>query len=201
MSPIDRVSSRNHAFSTLGVSAMSTKEDIRQAYRRLAFEKHPDHHPERGDEFSEIAKAYQYICDNAEELGIREAPAPNPEPKTTRVVSRPTLKATEETFDAAATAECEACLEEEEIEGARHVASAVYRVGRSLTYFVPTPIGTGMNLVALPTGMLHDTRKTLPRVIAIDRSDALAGMFELSREECDEHFPGARQIQIRFASA
>ncbi|MEM9425739.1 MAG: J domain-containing protein [Pseudomonadota bacterium] len=203
MSPIDRLSSRNEAFKILGVSSTATRTDIRKAYRSLAFEKHPDQHPECGNEFSRITEAYRFICDNADAFGITDAPDPEEvsnDSAAPRRVSRPVLQASEEEFDGATMAECEAYLENCDYEGTGHVASAVYRKGRNLTYFVRTPIAKGRNAVALPTGMLADTRKTLPKIVTFDFRDAHGGFFEMPLETCAEHFPGARNIQIRFAA-
>lgn len=203
MSPIDRVASRNLAFETLGVSVGATRTDIRQAYRDLAFKKHPDKHPECGDEFSRITEAYRFVCDHADELGITEAPEPAPEQKSVapRRVSRPALQATEEEFDARTQEECEAHIEEFGGAGTWHIAKAVYRMGRNLTYYVPTPLNKGRNEVVLPTGMLVDSRKSLPKIVAFDFRDATGGNFELPEDVCARHFPGARTIRIRFASA
>ncbi|MEM6386019.1 MAG: DnaJ domain-containing protein [Pseudomonadota bacterium] len=204
MSPIDRLASRTQAFQVLGVSGSPTKSDIRKAYRNLAFEKHPDQHPECGAEFSRITEAYRYICEHADELGITDAPDPEEVSNVSaapRRVSRPTITPTEQEFDAKIMSECEAYLEECEFDGAAHIASAVYRKGRNLTYYVKTPVTKGKNAVVLPTGMLVDSRKTLPRLVVFDHSDAQTGFFEMPSETCEEHFPGARQIQVRFASA
>ncbi|MEL7149134.1 MAG: J domain-containing protein [Pseudomonadota bacterium] len=203
MSPIDRVASRNQAFEVLGVSGSPTRTDIRKAYRDLAFKKHPDQHPECGTEFSRITEAYRFICDHADELGITDTPEPEDvanESVAPRRVSRPSLKPSEREFDAKTMSECEAYLEECNYEGTPHVASAIYRMGRNLTYFVRTPIAKGRNAVVLPTGMLQDTRKTMPKIVTFDHRDAHGGYFEMPTETCVEHFPGARQIQIRFAS-
>ena len=207
MSPIDRINSRNLAFETLGLSLTATRADLKQAYRKLAFSKHPDRNPETGNEFSRITEAYKYICDHADELGITDAPEPanDTEPAegsvTPRRVSRPSLKATEQEFDAQSQAECEALLVASDEDSNGHVPSAVYRMGRNLTYYVPRPLLKGRNAVALPTGMLSDARKTLPKLVAFDFRDAPGGFFELPTEACEDHFPGARKIQIRFASS
>lgn len=204
MSPIDRLASKTEALDVLGVTSTATKTDIRKAYRMLAFKKHPDQHPECGNEFSRITEAYRYICEHADEFGITDAPEPEEvsnESVAPRRVSRPTIKATEEEFDGPTMAECEGLLETTLDEGAGHVASAIYRMGRNLTYFVKTPLAKGRNTVVLPTGMLEDTRKTLPKMISFDARDALGGFFEVPADTCAEHFPGARKIQIRFASA
>lgn len=201
MSPIDRVAQRARAFTVLGVSASATQDDIRKAYRQLAFSKHPDHNPDTETEFALIAEAYRFVNDHAAELGIKQTPAndsPAPRPRT---VSRPSVQAAEIAFDEATIADCQALLDAEGGPGAVHVSNAVYRVGRSLTFFVPAPIEKGRNEVAVPTGMLTDSRKSLPRIIAFDAREAVGGYFEMNAEDCAEHFPGARKIQIRFASA
>ena len=204
MTPIERISQRAQAFTVLGVSASATKDDIRKAYRKLAFEKHPDRNPDTTEEFARIAEAYRFVSDNADALGIKEAATPAPPPaasESPRRVSRPQVPASETRFDDATLAECEALMEDEGGPGALHIATAVYRVGRSLTYFVPTALANGRNEVAVPTGMLTDTRHVLPRIIAFDRCETAGGLFEMPREYCDAYFPGARSIQIRFASA
>lgn len=203
MSPIDRLTSRNQAFEVLGVPLYATKSEIRQAYRDLAFRKHPDQHPECGNEFSRITEAYRFICDNAEELGVVDRPEPEDVSNVNagpRRVSRPSIKASESEFDAATMSECEAYLDDCVYEGTSHIASAIYRKGRNLTYFVKTPLAKGRNAVVIPTGMLADARKTLPKMIVFDFRDAHGGFFEMPEDTCAEHFPGARKIQIRFAS-
>ena len=205
MSPIDRVAQRAKAFTVLGVSASATQDDIRKAYRQLAFDKHPDRNPDTETEFARIAEAYRFVSDHAAELGIKPTPAndsPAPRPRTvSRTVSRPSVQAAETAFDEATIADCKALLDAEGGPGTLHASTAVYRVGRSMTYFVPTPIEKGRNEVVVPTGMLSDSRKSLPKIVAFDSREAAGGFFEMAAEDCAEYFPGARKIQIRFASA
>ena len=200
MSPIERVSLRAQAFSTLGLPATATKTDIRKAYKKLALEKHPDQHPECANEFSRITQAYQTVCENADDLGIADGPKHQTKPSPQRRVSRPTVSATETSFDEATIAECKAALKSECDDGATHVATAVFRKGRYLTYFVPSPLAKGTNHVAVPTGMLHDTRHVMPKLLTFDHREAMGGYFEMPQNVCAEHFPGARQVQVRFAS-
>lgn len=53
-------------YKVLGVSRDATKEDIKKAFRKLAFECHPDRNYEQGAEerFKEINEAYQILGDN-----------------------------------------------------------------------------------------------------------------------------------------
>lgn len=202
MSPIERVAQRAQAFTVLGVSASASQEDIRKAYRKLAFDKHPDRNPDAGSEFARIAEAYRFVKENAAELGIKPGePKRGVTPSRPRTVSRPSVLAEEVTFDDATLFECEALLNAEGGPGTLHVARAVYRVGRKLTYFVPTAMAPGRNEVVVPTGMLSDSRRALPKIVAFDSRETSGGTFVMAAENCEAHFPGARGIQIRFASA
>jgi hypothetical protein len=204
MSPIDRVSLRSQALSTLGVTTSATRSDIRSAYKKLAFEKHPDRHPDSANEFSRITEAYRTICENEDEFNITDAPATERSARTrpvSRPVSRPTVTATETNFDEDTIAECKKALEDEDTEGTLHTATAIYRKGRYLTFYVPSQLGKGTNIVAVPTGMLHDTRRVMPKLLSFDHRDARGGHFDMPEDACAEHFPGARHVQIRFASA
>jgi hypothetical protein len=51
------------AHATLGVSADATPEDIRAAYRRRAFETHPDRSAGSTAEFQAVAEAYRVLTD------------------------------------------------------------------------------------------------------------------------------------------
>lgn len=197
MSPIDRVSLRSQAFSTLGVSKSATRSDIRSAYRKLAFEKHPDRHPESANEFSRITEAYRTICENAGEFQIPEK-TQDEQPVSARRVSRPVVTATETTFDDITITQCKEALKDAPEGTTVHAATAVYRKGRYLTYFVPGKLGKGTNVVAVPTGMLHDSRHVLPKTLQFEHQDARGGHFDMPEDTCAEHFPGARRVQIRF---
>jgi len=55
-------------YAVLGIKKEASAEEIKQAYRRLAKQHHPDLHPERGkaqaaDKFKEINEAYQVLSD------------------------------------------------------------------------------------------------------------------------------------------
>lgn len=52
-------------YQVLGVARDATPEDIKKAFRKLAFEHHPDRNKDNGAEarFKEINEAYQVLCD------------------------------------------------------------------------------------------------------------------------------------------
>ncbi len=51
-------------YTTLGVPRNATEKEIKQAYRNLARQYHPDVNPETADRFKEINEAYQVLSDS-----------------------------------------------------------------------------------------------------------------------------------------
>jgi molecular chaperone DnaJ len=52
-------------YQVLGVARDATGEDIKKAFRKLAFQYHPDHNHDAGasDKFKELNEAYEVLCD------------------------------------------------------------------------------------------------------------------------------------------
>ena len=52
-------------YEVLGVGKDATNEDIKKAFRKLAFQYHPDHNHDDGasDKFKELNEAYEVLCD------------------------------------------------------------------------------------------------------------------------------------------
>ena len=195
MFPIERITIRAQAFTILGVSPDASRDEIRDAYRKLT----ANSSPERADEIARITEAFRYVCENAEELAIPDTPPPANIPVAPRTVSRPSVRAAETEFDEDTLAECRELLEVQGGPGELHVATRLYRRGRNLTFFVDAPMAKGRNEVALPTGMLSDSRRVLPRIIAFDSREASGSRYEMPAEQCAHFFPGARAFSIRFA--
>lgn len=194
MTPIQRISEKTQALDILSLGKNATTADIRAAYKLLVQEKHPDHGRGTSEEFAEINEAYQFLKQNAEELGIREARV------TSRTINpRPSVKPTETVFSDEILAECQSCLDADSGR-AQHVSTMLHRLGRKLTYFVPSAPANGMNEVVVPTGELVDHRHALPQVVAVRTNDIAAGEYTVPQELCDELFPGARSVKIRFAA-
>jgi len=53
-------------YEILGISRDASTEQIKRAFRKLAFQYHPDHNrdPEAGEKFKEINEAYEILCDS-----------------------------------------------------------------------------------------------------------------------------------------
>ena len=193
MTPIERLSEKAQALAVLSLAKSATTADIRTAYKRLVLEKHPDHGNGSADEMSRITQAYQFLKANADELGISDAPVPARQ--TTR---RPSIQPTETLFTDDILAECESALSEQ-TGTMQHVSTMLHRLGRKLTYFVPTAPAKGTNDVVVPTGELVDTRRTVPQVVPVDASRISGGVYDVPSDVCSKIFPGARSVKIHFA--
>jgi hypothetical protein len=193
MTPIERISSRSKALSLLGITGNPTKTEIRQAFRKLAFEKHPDHGKGSPEEFARISDAYALLSAHAVD-------ALKPVTRPSSPIPRPALRATETRFDADTVDLCDDLLGETGGDGLAHVATRLYRKGRILTYFVPTPPGNDLNRVALPTGDLEDKRRIQPRIVDIWHGDLSGNVYDVPPQIAAQTFPGARAVQIRFGS-
>jgi len=62
MGPIERVRARANAYDLLGVTHGSEPEEIRAAWRRMAFEMHPDRHGGDQSGFIRAKAAYDFLC-------------------------------------------------------------------------------------------------------------------------------------------
>ena len=197
MTPLERVSAKSRALATLGLERHVHQGDLKAAFRKLAFEKHPDHASGTTEEFARITDAFRFLSNNAGELGIPEAPVALPA-KPARRVSRPTIEPTESAFDDLTLSECRAAFDGD-VSGTIHVASRLYRTGRRLTYYIATSAGPGLNRVAVPTGDLIDARHVGPVIVTLDSREIFGCVYEVPDAVCAKSFPGARSVSFRFA--
>ena len=62
---LKHMSEKRDYYEVLGVARGATGEDIKKAFRKLAFQYHPDHNHDEGasDKFKELNEAYEVLCD------------------------------------------------------------------------------------------------------------------------------------------
>jgi hypothetical protein len=66
--PLDEGRPAEEYYRTLDIAPSATEGEVRRAFRRRAFETHPDHHPDdpaAGDKFKEVVRAWETITSGA----------------------------------------------------------------------------------------------------------------------------------------
>ncbi len=65
------MASKRDYYEVLGVNRDATDEELRKAFRKLAFKYHPDHNRDDGaeDKFKEVNEAYQVLSDSSKRSG------------------------------------------------------------------------------------------------------------------------------------
>lgn len=225
MEPIEKVQARAAALKSLGVGPQATPEEIRTAWRRLAFTSHPDRKGGDLDSFVVARSAYEYLCGGMDEDGYLagvEAQAHDAVPGTQKPKARPRAAGRVQTFPEEMIAACADLLSETSRDNERgeetpdhvvflgvrkpssaevvhdHIAHSVIRKGRELTFQVPGELSPGLNRVALPTSLLDDPRKTRLRVVAFHFEESGSYRMEIPEDVIADVAPGARMTSIDF---
>lgn len=219
MTPIDRVSIKSQALAVLGLNnTTASYDDIRMAYRARVREKHPDRCNGNAEAFLKVTDAFNFLsgetdtfdpttCESpaneATSRPVSRTPRPSmdftPKPRTrsqtlSRPVSKPSVQATETAFSPEVLKMCKDALGEE----SGFLATHLKRAGRKLAYSVPVRLLNNVNKVALPTGDLFDKRQMKPIALTIAAADISGGSYLVPEGKLEEHFPGARRVEIRF---
>ncbi len=210
MEPVDKIRARTDALAALGLDACAGSDDIREAWRHIAFHDHPDHTGGDCADFARAKAAYDFL--RKEGLVAKGAAGTD-----ARMPRRPRLKKRVIEFPQDAIATCKDRLNPDRAlsdmtrpqgsdpstsDGAAsdHVPDAVGFFGRHLTYFVPTPVCEGANRVALPTSVLTNARHTETEVLSFQSKGAGPGEVVIPETICARKFPGAKSVRIRFES-
>lgn len=202
MQPVSKIQARAHALRVLGLSQNAGADEIRAAWRNIAFHDHPDHTDGDHSGFARAKAAYDLL---RKEGLTRKGPA---QPRRPRLRKR--------VIDLAA-ADIEACrellnperalsdLSDADGNGAGrpsaesdHVPEAIGCFGRDLTYFVATSVCEGPNRVALPTSVLTSGRKSDTEILSFQSKSAGSGEIIVPDPIRERKFPGARSVRIRF---
>jgi hypothetical protein len=215
MTPIERTQAKSVALKTLGLGLYANPTEIRDAWRRIAFETHPDRNAQAQAEFARAKEAYDFLR-NEWTTGAEGGGAwGRPRTASQKVASRPSIMARLERLGdevrdilrAEFTAEGGPSRLLDLCPGGApsgvlrtdHLPAAVHRHGRHLTYIVEATTERGLNRVALPATLLDGGRKVRPVVVVFDARVAGEGEVRLPDAIVAEAFPGARGVEIRFA--
>jgi hypothetical protein len=190
------VTGRGEALRTLGLRQRASAAEVREAFRRLVFETHPDRQKGHEDEFARVREAYELLKDG--------------DPEKAAAPMRPSLEPRVTEVSEAILAACRALLEEgapalaapapgADAEATRdHVPTAIRRQGRQVAYLVPTPLAKGSNRVAVPVGDLLDPRRITSKLVRVNSARPGAGRVEVPDAVREELFPGARSVSFEF---
>lgn len=211
MSFVERVNSLADARGVLGVGPQASIDDIRGAWKRVAFRTHPDRNGGRRADFDRAGAAYALL------LGETKAAAPDAEPAQAEL-RRPRAEARAERLSDEAVAACARLLDQParfpgaaprpdfvhleqdtaEAPVADHVPMAVERRGRDMVFVVAAALGEGVNRVAIPSAEFLDRRKIVPRIVVFRAPRSGAGVVVIPDEVLQKVVPGARSVKIRF---
>ncbi|MEM6657165.1 MAG: J domain-containing protein [Pseudomonadota bacterium] len=208
MEPVDKIKERTAALADLGLDQCADADDIRDAWRRIAFGAHPDHTSGDCAEFARAKAAYDFLREQG--LAVKGAPG-----SATRMPRRPRLKKRLIELPEQDIATCLARLnpdralmhstesDEQTVQpthcaASDHVPQAVGCYGRHLTYFVATPVLEGANRVALPTSVLTSARTVETEILSFQSNDTGSGEVVVPDTICERKFPGAKSVRIRF---
>ena len=204
MEPVDKIRARSDALADLGLAPSAGADDIRDAWRQIAFQAHPDHRNGDCTNFSRAKAAYDFL--RKEGLTVK-----GPAGSVARMPRRPRLKKRVIELAQEDIATCKAMLSPDRAlshetsvnevssgDGSDHVPDAVGFFGRHLTYFVATPVCEGANRVALPTSVLTSARHTETEVLSFQSKDTGPGEVVVPETIRERKFPGAKSVRIRF---
>jgi hypothetical protein len=226
MTPIERIRAKATALEALGLGHYASPVEIKDAWKRIAFDTHPDRNDTAHAAFAEAKAAYDFLREETRELPAPEANMAEAAPRKMRtgprLGARPKVQTRTHALSPEATAACRALLDTAaKDDGSNvvyladdagrsstsrdaitdHVPTVVHRCGRSLTYVISGTLAEGKNRVALPTAILEGKAKVRPMILAFLASEAGAGAIRVPDDVRSTLFPGARKVEIRFASA
>lgn len=203
MEPVEKIVARADALDALGLDQNAGSDDIRDAWRQIAFYAHPDHKDGDSTGFTRAKEAYDFL--RREGLTVKGQATGKPR--------RPKLRKRIIELEGTDIDACRVLLntalahdpgvdgqssEEQAASEADHIPDAVGFYGRHLTYFVSTPVCMGSNRVALPTSFLASARRLETEVLSFQSKDTGAGEVVIPDTITARKFPGAKSVRIKF---
>ncbi len=192
MSPIERIRARSEAQTILGLKGQPTADEVRRAYRTKAFEAHPDRAGGSAGYMAAINAAYSLLTGQAEYV---EPPKPVAPIRPVRPGTKPRVMAVDDVTQARAQRTLAETRTEDSTD---HVAITIRKVGRKLTYLVPTRLREGRNRVALPAEVLALPPRNTQKIVSFRTSNVGRGQITLPEQRVALDFPGASEVTILF---
>ncbi len=207
MTPVEKAQAVAAAQEILGVATHATEVELRSAWKKLAFEMHPDRGTGTSHELANINTAYNLLRTRSRQLypntkpansATRKQQAPGkPAPKHLR--PHPVVSAKITPLTELVTARCRKFLNDGGETEADHVPEAIRRCGREIEYLVTTRLAKGVNRIALPICDYSGTNKSSTRTITFSASASGSGTFTIPDHLRRDLFRGARDVRIHFA--
>ncbi len=209
MTPVEKAQAVAQAQEMLGVAAHATEVELRKAWKKLAFEMHPDRGTGTSHELANINTAYNLLKMRSRQLYPNAAPANSPTDKgpasprvvPTQVRQRPAVSTRVTPLTELVTARCRKILNDGGETQADHVPKAMRRSGREIEYLVPSRLAKGVNRIALPVCDYSGKNRANTRKITFSASDSGSGTFTIPEHLRRDIFPGARDVRIHFAKS
>lgn len=190
------------ASAVLGVDAMASASEVKSAWKRRAFEMHPDRGNGSHEDLIRINLAYDVLKNR--NPGQMRADPPKPRPRSAAPTSqpvRPGIQSRTHLVTAMEVAACEAALmRHPDPEATDHTARAIDRKGRRITYTVSTGLDSGLNRIAVPTGFLVDNKSVAPVIVQLETQTMGAATYRVPEATRKALFKGAAEVVIRFAA-
>ena len=227
MTPIERVRARAASLQALGLGQYASESEIRDAWKRIAMETHPDQTNGSQAKFAKAKAAYDMLRGDEGDITYSSQHKRTPYGKQPHSSSggvkpgkRPVVQTRTMALSPEAVDDCTALLDAEvadpqavvdlspvaNADGSAptskrdHIPEHVHRRGRRLTYVVRGPLAKGCNRVALPTSVLDGHRDLRPMVISFRSTTSGSGEFSVPVDVIAAVFPGARIVSIRFVA-
>ncbi len=206
MKPVSKVQARAEALQVLGLPPNANANEIREAWRKIAFHDHPDHTDGDYSGFSDAKSAYDFL---RKEGMTRKNGVDSSTPRRPRLKKRVIELAADEIKACHDLLKPERALkdlselgEPDAAKSARessdHVPDAIGCFGRDLTYFVASSVCEGSNRVALPTSVLSGYRKSETEILTFRSKGSGSGEIVIPDPIRERKFPGAKSVTIRF---
>lgn len=216
MRPAVSTRKHNQALDLLGLNSFANHSDIRAAWRRMAFETHPDRPGGSVEAFRRVNEAYEILSSSNDTKRWTPPPQPDPKPQTTPEPepdrpNRPRVRTSIVELTESIADLCRAELNDHEAaaygsmesstceDTVGHVPVSVRRKGRNVSYIVRTPLQRGTNCVAVPAGELESRKKGVrPETVNLNVQNGGRASIEVPEHIRSSKFPGANRVRIHF---